>query len=106
MAFSRHQEESHADEICFSLGFYGQEVPEIWRVYQDLPTGIYITDVNENSDAAAKGVLPGDILLQVNGQSVVNAQQLHDLLAQVDKSAQVVLYRNGEHMELTILPHN
>ena len=92
-----------ADDVYFPLGFYGQAVPEFWCLYQDLPRGIYITAVNEHSDAAAKGVLPGDILLQVDGQDITDVNQLTSALKNLStQSAQVVLYRNGEEIELTL----
>ncbi len=104
VAFSPEEATSHEDEICFSLGFYGQEVPEIWSLYQDLPQGIYVTDVLPGSDAEKKGVQPGDILVQVDGQSITAASQLHSLLEnrKTRSPVQVILYRNGQQMEMTL----
>lgn len=105
VAFSGEQEQSSADDIPFSLGFSGQEVPEFWCVYQDLPHGIYITEVAENSDAAAKGVLPGDILTKLDGQAVVSADQLASLLEDRNAPVQASFFRDGEHLELTLTIH-
>ena len=105
LSFSGVQSEASSEAVPFALGFSGQEVPELWCLYQDLPQGIYITNVDTQSDAALKGVLPGDILMCVNGQSVTDPQQLQAILEkQQDQSAQVILYRSGSEIELTLAP--
>ena len=104
MAFSQGQLESNA--TFFALGFSGQEIPELWCVYQELPHGIYITHVDQTSDAAKKGVLAGDILLKVDGQSVTSADTLEQMLQEKDdSSAAVAIYRDGEHLEMTLTLH-
>ncbi len=101
--FSDSRNGKAADAVYFPLGFYGQEIPEFWCLYQDLPQGIYITDVEDGSDAAIKGVLPGDILLQVDGKDITTAAQLTSFLETLQKqSAQVFFYREGTQIELTL----
>ncbi|MBR4109416.1 MAG: PDZ domain-containing protein [Oscillospiraceae bacterium] len=102
VAFSGTGPEENADATSFRLGFSGQEIPEFWCVYQELPHGIYITDVEESSDAACKGVLPGDILLQVNGEAITSTAQLTSLLKEKSTPVQAVFYRSGEKLELTL----
>ena len=102
VAFSDDQQEPATEDICFCLGFAGQEVPEFWRVYQDLPLGIYITDVEDGSDAARKGVLPGDILTHVDGQHITTADQLHSLLKDHNAPVQARFFRDGKQLELTL----
>ena len=102
VAFSGSDAGDVSDSVTFSLGFSGQEIPEFWCVYQELPHGIYITDVEESSDAARKGVLPGDILLQVNGEAITGTAQLTSLLKEKSTPVQAVFYRSGEKLELTL----
>ena len=106
VAFSEEQAHTPADHIRFSPGFYGEEIPEFWCVYQDLPRGIYITDVIEGCDAAAKGMLPGDILTALDGEAVTTAQQLTALLETKQAPVQVTLYREGQKIELTLKMEN
>lgn len=102
VAFSEEHAHAPADHIRFSPGFYGEEIPEFWCVYQDLPQGIYITDVIEGCDADAKGMLPGDILTALDGEAVTTAQQLTALLETKQAPVQVTLYREGAKFELTL----
>lgn len=104
VAFSGSQTGDDTGSTCFRLGFSGQEIPELWCLYQQLPQGIYITHVTQNSDAAAKGILPGDILVQVDGEAVTSVKELSDLLAdrKEHSSAKVVLYRNNKQIEMTL----
>ena len=104
--FSHAPQNGETDDTHFSLGFCGQELPEIWCLYQDLPRGIYITDVEEHSDAAAKGVLPGDVLTDIDGQTITTAAQLTALLENKQAPVQVTFYRDGQKIELTLKMEN
>lgn len=103
LVLSQAAQETRSDAF-FALGFSGQNIPEFWHIYQDIPTGIYITEVAENSDAAQKGIAPGDILLQVDGEPIPDTDTLHQLLTarQEQDAAQVLIYRTGKHLQLTI----
>lgn len=69
-----------AAQIYFTPGFTGQSVPDFWQHYHDLPQGVYITQVDENSTAALCGLLPGDVLTHFDGIPVPNADTLLSLL--------------------------
>lgn len=102
VAFSGTQNGDTSEAVSFPLGFSGQEIPELWCLYQALPQGIYITDVAENSDAAKKGVLPGDILLTVDGETVMTPDQLSALLEDKAGQVQAVFSRDGALLEMTL----
>ena len=63
------------------LGFVGQEVTPFWQSYHDLPSGIYVTEVVAGSNACKQGVLPGDILVEVNGVPITDTESLQQLLS-------------------------
>ena len=102
VAFSNAKEGESTDAISFSLGFCGQEIPEFWCLYQELPRGVYITNVHKHSDAAKKGVLPGDILTGLDGEEISTSTQLISLLEGKKAPVEVVLYRSGEQIKLTL----
>ena len=102
-ALSHARSEEYAEDIHFSPGFSGREIPEIWCLYQGLPQGVCITAVAEDSAAAITGFQPGDILVRLNGESVTTAAQLSGLLEQLNgQSVSVVLHRAEEQLELTL----
>lgn len=97
VAFSRTAGDAAPESApdYFPLGFSGQAVPEFWIQYAALPQGIYITEVCDR--AAAKGIVPGDILMGVDGMPVTDAAGLRLLLSsyQAGDSVEAVLYRDG-----------
>ena len=69
-----------------------------------LPGGLYISAVSKTSDAAAKGVRPGDILIEANGEPV---RETDDLMAirdslRVGDTLTLTLYRDGETFDVDI----
>ncbi len=71
----------------------------------DLPAGVYVASVNEGSDAMAKGLAVGDIILQVNGEdvrSVADVNTIKDQFA-VGDSITLTVYREGETFEMDIV---
>jgi len=98
------QTECFQEEIPFDLGFSGQTVPEFWNLYQDIPRGFYITDVSRASEAEKQGMVPGDIILQVDDIRIVDANGLAAALAEYPSQSdiQFILYRNQQEMVLTL----
>lgn len=60
----------------------------------DLPraTGIYISYVNENSAAEDAGILPGDVIIEINDVPVSNVSELQEIVAR---------YRPGDDVKVT-----
>lgn len=88
------------------LGFRGETVSDFWHTYHDLPRGVFVQSVDEGSDAALQGVLPGDILTRVNGTPVTAIEQLPDLLAEsTGERVEIVLHRAQGNITLRIHPY-
>ena len=88
----------------FSLGFSGETVTEFWNLYEDLPQGIYITEVCPLTDAAAKGVEPGDILLRVDQTPITDTAALTALLERYRSgdTVDVTLFRDGKELSVQL----
>ena len=50
-----------------ALGVTVGKVPQTAVEEYNLPAGLYVSAVSENSDCAAKGIAAGDVLLAANG---------------------------------------
>jgi len=73
-----------------------------WMQQSQVQVGGYV----KGNDAAEKaGLLKGDILLSVNGQSLRNASRLHEMLEQTKGAPiQLTYSRNGVQHEITLTP--
>lgn len=78
--------------------------PEAMSQYE-LPSGLYITDVLESSDAWVKGVRAGDILTEVNGIPVATTTDVNDIKNQygVGDAMHFTIWRSGEILEFDVL---
>lgn len=87
-----------------SLGITGQNVSGFEQLYYRLPQGIYITQVDADSDAAAKGIAPGDILLQLENTRITDTDTLQTALyaQEAGDTVTVVIYRSGRQYSLEI----
>lgn len=90
--------------VDFSLGFSGQGVPDFWQHYHELPQGVYVAEVLQGSSAQQWGIVPGDILTQLDSTPVPNAETLEAVLSTYDPGAvvEVQVYREGAPLTLSI----
>ena len=87
-----------------SLGITGKELSTFDIVYYRLPQGIYITAVEPDSEAAKKGLAPGDILLQVDDTRICTAEDLKNVIYahSAGDRVTVIFYRNGRQYQTTL----
>ena len=80
-------------------------VSAIYQLYYGLPSGVYITYVDPESDAAKKGISPGDILMGFDGSAVTDLTSLQALLYahQAGDSVPVMIYRGGSRYAITLV---
>ena len=86
------------------LGISGESLSLFYQHYYRLPAGLYISDVEENSSAAAAGIARGDILISVDGTQVYTQSDLDTLLYSYTAGDDItlVIYRSGYTMQATI----
>ena len=87
-----------------AIGITVGAIPADAASHYELPEGLYISAVSEGSDAERQGVLPGDILTEVNGIPVTTTDQVNDIKneLQVGDTMTFTLWRNGEVLEITV----
>ena len=87
--------------IGITVGAIPQEAVENY----ELPEGLYISAVAENSDAAAQGIREGDILLAIDGQSVSATEEVAAIrdTKSVGDSLRFTIWRQGETVEVDVL---
>ncbi|MCD7764438.1 MAG: trypsin-like peptidase domain-containing protein [Lachnospiraceae bacterium] len=98
--------ETVSEEESAYIGITGQEVSSEMSSVYGIPEGIYITEVAEDSPAAAAGLQAGYIITKFDSTSVSSMTDLKNLLAYYaggETVSIVVSYQsNGEYIEETI----
>ena len=87
-----------------AIGITVGAIPENVTSHYDLPTGLYVSAVEEKSDAAAKGIQQGDIITAVNGSP---ASATSDILTVkntlgVGDTITFTIWRDGETFDVDV----
>ena len=87
-----------------AIGITVGAIPENVTSHYDLPTGLYVSAVEEKSDAAAKGIQQGDIIPAVNGSP---ASATSDILTvkntlSVGDTITFTIWRDGETFDVDV----
>ncbi|MGN0294492.1 MAG: S1C family serine protease [Lachnospiraceae bacterium] len=97
-------------EETAGLGITGQDIDEDIRQENDIPEGIYVTDVKKDSASYGAGVQAGDVLGEVDGQTITSMEEYEAALMQLtpDREVKMIVYRSSQgaykKMELKITP--
>ena len=88
-----------------TLGIYGEGVSSFYQHYYRMPAGIYISQVDAGSDAASRGIIPGDILISINNIRISNMEDLNGLLYNYNPgdSVTAVIYRKGFQYQIELI---
>lgn len=81
------------------MGIYLTDITDAAKIEYGLPQGAYITKVDLNSPAMQVGIIPGDIIVEVEGHVIVGVSNYTVLISeyQPEQTIQVHLMRfNGE----------
>lgn len=86
--------------IGITVGAIPQEAVENY----ELPEGLYISAVAENSDAAAQGIREGDVLIAIDGQSVSSTEEVAAIrdTRSVGDSLRFTIWREGETFDVDV----
>jgi serine protease Do len=67
--------------------------------------GLIVTEIDPNGAAAAQGVVRGDVILEVNRQTVTTAEDVQNALTNAgDKPILILVSRRGQTIYLTVKP--
>ena len=87
-----------------AIGITVGSIPQNAKDKYELPDGLYVSDVSEGSDAKTQGIMPGDIVLAVNGTEVRTTEDITKIKdeLQVGDTMTLTIWRDGETMEIII----
>ena len=88
-----------------AIGISYDTLPFAFRIYYNLPEGVYISAVYDGSDAQAKGVAAGDIITAVNGTRVTSIDELNRVKNQftAGDSITLTLYNGGSYRDVAVI---
>ena len=87
-----------------AIGISYDTLPLAFRIYYNLPEGVYISAVYDGSDAQAKGVTAGDIITAVNGTRVTSIDELNRVKNEftAGDSITLTLYNGGSYRDVEV----
>ena len=87
-----------------TLGLEGETLSSFYQHYYRLPSGLYITGVEPGSDAEAKGIEHGDMLLSIDGNRILSMDQLKAVLfdREVGDTVEALIFRSGQQYRVTL----
>jgi serine protease Do len=86
------------------LGFSGYSLTKAAAEEQNLVSGVYASVVDPKSDAYKKGLRPGDVVTECNGQAVSSVEDINAIKNgfHAGDSLKLKVYRNGKYLDLEI----
>lgn len=97
--------ENISEEEQGYLGIRGTDVNEEYAQYYNMPVGVFVSEVSEDSPAEKAGIIKGDIITKFNDRDITSMTSLQEKLGKVKAGTEVsiVVKRsdNGEYKEKT-----
>ena len=87
------------------LGIEGSVLSVFYQNFYQLPRGMLIEQVDAESDAAAQGIQPGDILLTLNHIRITSPRTVEQILntLEVGQTVDASFYRDGREMRMQLV---
>lgn len=90
-----------------SIGIIAMDVPRVVSVFYDMPSGVYVDYVWENSDAYKKGLMRGDIIVSADGIQITGLETLLEIQngLSVGDTINLEIFRQGQYymLEITLM---
>lgn len=86
------------------IGISAKDITEEISKQYNIPVGIYVSEIQKSSAAEKAGIMPGDIIVQFDGQKVKTVEELNKLKG-THKASDVVkveLVRNSKTIKLDV----
>ena len=87
-----------------TIGITIGPIPEAAAAYYDIPAGLYVSIVNEKSDAYAQGIREGDVITHANGEEVHENSDISAIkeTLNVGDSITFTIWRDGDTFDASV----
>lgn len=86
--------------IGITVGPINEEIAD----YYDIPVGLYVSEVLDNSDAQKQGIKKGDIIVKVNGKDAHSTSDIAEEKSKLDIGDEIsfTVWRSGSTFDVTV----
>ena len=84
---------SNSQDVVY-LGITGSQVTQAVSESEGIPTGVYVSSVESDSPALAAGIQAGDIITEINGNTISSLSDIREFL---------LLYSNGQVIQVNVM---
>ena len=87
------------------IGISTKDVTETISNYYNIPMGVYVVSVQEDSTAEFAGIKVGDVIIAVDGESITTGEELNEKksLHKAGDEITLTVSRGGEDIEITLV---
>lgn len=87
-------------------GFVVTDLTELYATKYSIPsniTGVVVTSVNPNSQAAMAGLQPGDVITSLNNKKISSTKEFENLYEKIKKGGTVIMSVYSQGMEMLVI---
>lgn len=86
------------------MGISGSNLSESTAQRYNLPVGVYVEDIAENSGAANSTLKKGDVITAVDGETITTMDELNAIKnkKEIGDTIKLTIYRSGEYIDIEI----
>ena len=86
------------------IGISGSNLSETTAQRYNLPVGIYVEDISENSGASNSDLRKGDVITAADGQNITTMKELDTIknAKEIGDTIKLTVYRSGNYLDIEI----
>ena len=86
------------------IGITGSNLSETIASRYNLPVGVYVEDIAENSGASNSDLRKGDVITAIDGQSISTMKDLNNVKdkKKIGDTIKLTVYRSGQYLDVEI----
>ena len=86
------------------IGISGSNLSEAISQRYNLPVGVYVEDIAENSGAANSDLKKGDVITKIDNQTITTMDELNSVKnkKEIGDTVTLTIYRTGEYIDIEI----
>lgn len=95
---------NHGKVLRPFIGISGSNLTESTAQRYNLPIGIYVESIAENSGATNSGLKKGDVITQIDGENVTTMEELNAVKnkKEIGDTITLKIYRSGDYIDIQI----